>query len=118
MKQRKSHTKKLATIALGGCAFLAQFSAAHHLDQYDPRIRREACLPSAWFKCKSKKDCDLVGVPCRPDLAVNANHKAEARDALIKAYPFCLGTSRHDTEASCEKHECVTEEIKPADQTQ
>jgi hypothetical protein len=118
MKQRKTHTKKLTTVVLGGCALVAQSSAAHHQDQYDARIRREARLPSAWFKCKLKSDCDLVSVPCQLDLAVNANHKTEARDALIKAYPFCLGTSRHDTEASCEKHECVTEETMPADQTQ
>ncbi|MGJ0509719.1 MAG: hypothetical protein ACR652_21865 [Methylocystis sp.] len=110
--------KNYFAILLGLWPILAQSAAAHHLDEYDERIRREANLPSAWFQCKSEKDCDLVSVPCQSDLAVNANHKEEARDALIKQYPFCLGTSLHDTKASCQKHECVTEGTKPSDQNQ
>lgn len=86
---------------------------AHHLEDYDRRIRMEAKLPAAWFKCRTAKDCELVSVPCQSDLAVGGSYKSEAREALIQSYSFCLGSSLHDTEASCEKRECVTKATKP-----
>ncbi len=88
-------------------------ASAHHLDEYDGRIRMEAELPAAWFKCRAAKDCELVSVPCQSDLAVGGSYKAEAREKLIERYPFCLGSSLHDTEASCEKGECVTKATTP-----
>jgi integrase len=51
---------------------------AHHLDAYDRKIRKAANLPLAWFACKTDKDCDLVSVPCKSDIAVNGSHKDEA----------------------------------------
>ncbi len=105
--------KQLALLSILAAA-LSQSAAAHHLDDYDARIRRDADLPAAWFKCQAAKDCELVSVPCQSDLAVAARYKTEAREALVKEYPFCLGSSLHDTEASCEKRECVTKGTKPS----
>lgn len=87
---------------------LPQAAAAHHLDEFDERIRKEANLPAEWFTCKLAKDCDLVSVPCQSDLAVNIAHSAQAREALIQKFPFCLGSDQHDTEVACEKRQCVT----------
>ena len=81
---------------------------AHHLDDYDARVREEARLPAGWFSCRTAKDCDLVSVPCRSGLAINGSHADEARKALVETYPFCLGSSLDDTEAACEKGQCVT----------
>jgi hypothetical protein len=89
-----------------------QTTSAHHLDDYDARIREEAKLPAEWFNCKTKDDCGLVSVPCQSDLAVNAMHADEAREALIQAIPFCLGSSISDTESACEHRECVTKSTK------
>jgi hypothetical protein len=50
-----------------------------NLDAYDARLLAEANLPTAWFSCRSDKDCDLVPVPCQSDLAVNAQRVDEAR---------------------------------------
>lgn len=83
-------------------------ASAHHLDDYDARIRADARLPAEWFICRVTKDCDLVPVPCRSGLAVNGQHVDEARRALVDAYPFCLGSALDDTEAVCEKGQCVT----------
>jgi hypothetical protein len=93
-------------------AALMQGAAAHHLDDYDARMRAEARLPDDWFVCKKTEDCALVSVPCRSGLAVNAAHVDAARDALIEAFPFCLGSTLSDTEAACEKRQCVTEPAK------
>jgi hypothetical protein len=93
-------------------AALTQTAAAHHLDDYDAQIRAEANLPGEWFTCKSTDDCALVSVPCRSDLAVNAAHRDVAREALIDAFPFCLGSSLNDTEAACERRACVTRPAK------
>jgi hypothetical protein len=88
---------------------------AHHLDEYDERIRQEAGLPPEWFSCRTIKDCDVVSVPCQSDLAINSAHVADGRERLIKTFPFCLGQSIHDdTEASCDDHQCVTKGVKPA----
>lgn len=89
-----------------------QIASAHHLDGYDARIRAEANLAPSWFACKTTKDCALVSVPCQSDLAVNAAWRDDAREALIKAFPFCLGSSTSDTEATCEKRQCVTSPAK------
>lgn len=89
-----------------------QTATAHHLDEYDARIRAEAKLPSKWFACKLASDCTLVHVPCQSGLAVNASHLDEAREALIRAYPFCLGQSLSDTEPVCEKRQCLTKSTK------
>jgi hypothetical protein len=89
-----------------------QIAVAHHLDDYDARIRAEARLAPSWFACKTSKDCALVSVPCQSDLAVNAAWRDQAREALIDAFPFCLGSSISDTEATCEKRECVTSPAK------
>jgi len=59
-------------------------AAAHHLDNYDARIRAEAQLFAEWFSCKSKNDCALVSVPCRSGLAVNSAHVDDAKEALIR----------------------------------
>lgn len=93
-------------------AAFAPIAFAHHLDDYDARIRGEAALPAEWFACKSARDCELVSVPCQSDLAVNASHVDQAREALIQRYPFCLGTSLHDTEALCKERRCATESSK------
>jgi hypothetical protein len=87
-------------------------AAAHHLDNYDARIRAEAQLFAEWFSCKSKNDCALVSVPCRSGLAVNSAHVDDAKEALIRTFPFCLGTSLDDTEAACERRQCVTKPKK------
>jgi hypothetical protein len=89
-----------------------QPAVAHHLDDFDARIRAEASLPQEWFACKSSEDCALVSVPCQSDLAVNTAYRDEAREALINAFPFCLGASTSDTEASCSKRQCVTSPSK------
>lgn len=81
---------------------------AHHLDDFDRHIREEASLPAGWFACRAEQDCALVQVPCRSRLAVNGSHVDDAREALISAYPFCLGSDLEDTEAACEKGQCVT----------
>ncbi|MEK8095421.1 hypothetical protein WOC76_23460 [Methylocystis sp. IM3] len=99
-----------ATLAL---VALARPAFAHHLDDYDRRLRRDADLPAAWFTCGSAKECEMVSVPCQSDLAVAARHAAQARERLVETYPFCLGSSLHDTEAACEEHECVTKATKP-----
>lgn len=88
--------------------FAPAAAVAHHLDAYDRKIRKAANLPAVWFKCKIDKDCDLVSVPCKSDIAVNGAHKDEARQALIDHYYFCLGESIHDSEASCEEGQCMT----------
>ncbi len=88
-------------------------SSAHHLLEYDERIRGEAKLPAKWLACKTTKDCDLVSVPCQSDLAINAKFKNDARDVLVHNFWFCLGTSQHDSEAVCEDHQCVTKPTKP-----
>lgn len=103
---------KMIWMLLASPIVLAQTAAANHLDEYDARIREEAKLPAMWFSCKSSSDCDLVSVPCQSDLAVNTSYSAEAREALIREYPFCLGTSLHDTKASCEERQCVTKDEK------
>lgn len=88
---------------------LAPLSArAHHLDDYDAHIRKEANLPSGWFSCRTSKDCGLVPVPCRSGLAVNGQHLDEARAAVVSAYPLCLGSALDDTEAACDRGQCVT----------
>jgi hypothetical protein len=89
-------------------ALAPSVAAAHHLDDFDSRIRDEAKLPAAWFACRTTQDCGLVQVPCRSRLAVNKGHFEEARDALIDAFPFCLGSGLDDTEAVCEKGQCLT----------
>jgi hypothetical protein len=91
---------------------LTENVAAHHLDDYDARIRSQAKLPADWFSCKTKDDCTLVSVPCESGLAVNSSHVDEAREALITAIPFCLGQSYDDTEATCEHGQCATKTIK------
>lgn len=95
-------------ILVSALIFMSDAVSAHHLDAYDRKIRAEAHLPPAWFACKTVKDCDLVSVPCKSDIAVNGAHKDEAREALIDRYPFCLGESAHDSEASCEEGQCMT----------
>jgi hypothetical protein len=101
-----------AILFLIGFLAFAQDATAHHLDDYDAQIRAEAKLPADWFSCKKNGDCTLVSVPCRSGLAVNSNHHDEAREALIKAIPFCLGQSIDDTTAACEHNECVTKSEK------
>ncbi len=91
---------------------LTDTALAHHLDDYDARIRAEARLPAEWFTCKSSEDCALASVPCQSGLAVNTSYKEQAREALIDAFPICLGTSLNDTEATCEKRQCATRPIK------
>jgi hypothetical protein len=93
---------------LGPLAFLCAPAHAHHLDDYDARVRAEAHLPAEWFACRVTKDCALVSVPCRSGLAINAQHVDEAREALIQAIPSCLGSSLDDTEAVCERNQCAT----------
>lgn len=95
-----------------GLLALTKDAVAHHLEHYDVHIRAEAKLPSEWFNCKKKDDCTLVSVPCRSSLAVNSTHVDEAREALITAFPFCLGQSIDDTEAVCEHSQCVTKPEK------
>lgn len=91
---------------------LTENVAAHHLDDYDVRMRSQAKLPADWFNCKTKVDCTLVSVPCQSGLAVNSDHEDEAREALISAIPFCLGQSYDDTEATCEHGQCATKMTK------
>lgn len=99
----------MRTFILLGLLVLSSAAArAHHLDDYDARVRAEANLPADWFSCRVTKDCDLVSVPCRSGLAINKQYVDVARDALIQAIPFCLGSSLDDTEAACEKNQCVT----------
>jgi hypothetical protein len=102
---------KFAFLLIGFFAFI-QDAVAHHLEDYDAHIRAEAKLPDEWFSCKKKDDCTLVSVPCRSGLAVNSVHMGEAREALITAFPFCLGQSIDDTEAACEHGQCVTKSEK------
>jgi hypothetical protein len=90
----------------------AQQAAAHHLDDYDARIRGEATLPAGWFTCSKADDCDLVSVPCQSGLAVNAAHKEEAQELLNHHFYFCLGSSLDDTAAACKARHCVTEPKK------
>jgi hypothetical protein len=85
-----------------------QTAAAHHLDNYDERIRATAELPSDWFACNSSADCALVSVPCQSDLAVNASHADETRASLVRAFSFCLGSSLHDSESACHERQCAT----------
>lgn len=87
---------------------ISSAAAAHRINAYDQKIRNAANLPPAWFVCKTVKDCDLVSVPCKSDIAVNALHKEETRQALIERYPLCLGESIHESEASCDGGQCVT----------
>ncbi|HEY8161458.1 MAG: hypothetical protein ACR650_05550 [Methylocystis sp.] len=89
---------------------LANSAPAHHLDNYDERIRAEANLPAAWFNCKKNDDCELVSVPCQSGLAVSASYKKEAQDVLNHTYFFCLGSSAEDTTATCKARRCVTEQ--------
>jgi hypothetical protein len=93
---------------LAPLAFFSATAHAHHLDDYDARIRAEAHLPAEWFACRVTKDCALVPVPCQSGLAINAQHVDEAREALVQAIPFCLGSSLDDTEAVCERSQCAT----------
>ncbi len=83
-------------------------ASAHHLDDFDAHVREEAGLPAEWFACRTARDCGLVQVPCRARLAINESHVDAARAALINAYPFCLGSDLDDTEAACEKGQCVS----------
>lgn len=99
------HMKRFLVVVM---LFAPVTAFAHHLDAYDRKIRKAANLPLAWFACKTDKDCDLVSVPCKSDIAVNGAHKDEAREALIDRYPFCLGESIHDSEASCDEGQCMT----------
>ncbi len=89
-----------------------QIAFAHHLEDYDARIRAEAHLAPSWFTCKTSRDCALVSVPCQSDLAVNSAWRDQAREALIDAFPFCLGSSLSDTEATCKERQCVTSPAK------
>ncbi|KAF2992608.1 hypothetical protein OGR47_06120 [Methylocystis sp. MJC1] len=93
-------------------AFLPPTAQAHHLDDYDARIRAEASLPAAWFACKTNDDCALVSVPCQSGLAVSATYAEEAQDRLNHTYFFCLGSAVDDVAASCEARRCVTEPKK------
>lgn len=93
---------------LGALSLFCAPARAHHLDDYDARIRAQAHLPADWFTCRVTKDCDLVSVPCQSGLAINARHVDEAREALIQAIPFCLGSSLEDTEAVCDRNQCAT----------
>lgn len=94
-------------------AGLSSNASAHHLDDFDERIRAEAQLPADWFHCRAAKDCDLVSVPCQSDLAVNSDHATEARKRLVDQFPLCLGASLHDTEAACVARECRTKASEP-----
>jgi hypothetical protein len=89
-----------------------QAAEAHHLDNYDSRIRDEAGLPTTWFSCNTTSDCALVTVPCHSDLAVNAEHLNQVEEEISKKYPFCLGSTLKDTAASCEAHQCVTRGVR------
>jgi hypothetical protein len=104
--------RQLQIILLAVFVGFVQPAVAHHLDEYDARIRAEARLPAAWFDCRKTDDCDLVSVPCQSGLAVNASHKEEAQDLLNHHYYFCLGSSLDDTVAACEARHCVTEPKK------
>jgi hypothetical protein len=104
--------KSLHVFLLIASVACASRTHAHHLDEYDARIRAEANLPAAWFACKNADDCALVSVPCQSGLAVNAGHKGEAQDILDRHYFFCLGSSLDDTIAACEARHCVTEPRK------
>ncbi len=101
--------KKLSLSSLAFLASLANSASAHHLDDYDARIRDEANLPAAWFNCTKKDDCELVSVPCQSGLAISASHKEEAQDVLNHKYYFCLGSPVDDTVASCKSRRCITE---------
>jgi hypothetical protein len=94
---------------LAATIWITQPASAHHLDDYDSRIRKEANLPAAWFACRTSEDCALVSVPCQSGLAVNADHSAQAQEALNQKYFFCLGSSLEDTVASCHARQCATE---------
>lgn len=100
---------KKSVLILTAALAVAQPALAHHLDDYESRMRAAANLPESWFACKSKDDCTLVAVPCQSDLAVASGHRDDARVALIRAFPFCLGSDLHDTAAACRKRRCVTE---------
>lgn len=84
---------------------------AHHLDDYDAKIRKEANLPTKWFSCKTADDCVLVSVPCKSDMAVSKIYSEEAQESLIHRYPFCLGSDVHDTEAICDEAQCMTNPV-------
>ncbi len=101
--------KTLRILSLIAFAACAREAAAHHLDEYDARIRAEANLPADWFNCKKAEECELVSVPCQSGLAVSASHSEEAQELLNHHYYFCLGSSLDDTEAACEARRCVTE---------
>ncbi|WP_442754358.1 hypothetical protein ACNHKD_15375 [Methylocystis sp. JAN1] len=101
--------KLLRILSLGAFVAFNQQAVAHHLDDYDARIRAEANLPAGWFHCRKADDCELVSVPCQSGLAVNADHKEEAQDLLNHHFYFCLGSSLEDTMAACEARHCVTE---------
>jgi len=100
--------RRAAILLLAAWVLLVKSAAAHHLDNYDARIRGEANLPALWFECKTTADCELVSTPCQSDLAVNGGYSSVAREALVRTYFFCLGSSVHDTAASCEGRQCVT----------
>lgn len=103
--------KKAFTLSFLVAAF-PPAAQAHHLDDFDARVRTEANLPASWFACKTSDDCALVSVPCQSGLAVSAAHAEEAQDRLNHAYFFCLGSPMDDTAASCEARRCVTEPKK------
>jgi hypothetical protein len=101
--------EKMSLAIFASLLALSSPAAAHHLDDYGPRIRQEAGLPAEWFSCRAQDDCALVSVPCQSGLAVSAAHSDEAQEALNHFYSFCLGSSVDDTVASCQARHCVTE---------
>lgn len=103
--------KKAFALSLLIAAF-APMAQAHHLEDYDARIRAEANLPVSWFACETNDDCALVSVPCQSGLSVSASHAEEAQDRLNHVYFFCLGSAVEDTAASCEARRCLTEPKK------
>jgi hypothetical protein len=104
--------KKIWVLPFAASAMFVGKAMAHHLDDYDARIRKEADLPASWFACKTDDSCVLVSVPCQSGLAVTADHGAEAQEVLNEKYFFCLGSAADDTVASCVAHRCATEPKK------
>jgi hypothetical protein len=77
---------------------------------YEKNIREEANLPSAWFSCKTDKDCGLASVPCAASIAVNSSHTNEASAAICKRYGCggCNATMMDTSAALCHEGQCVT----------
>jgi hypothetical protein len=105
---REAGTSKRCTSIVFVALWTPQIAGAHHLDEFDTRIRAEAKLPAGGFNCRREVDCAFVSVPCQSGFAVNAGHVDEAGEVFINRYPFCLGTSLSDTKATCEESQCVT----------